>query len=151
MYWFAHKAYSAVIHGWIQQCLKQLKNWWLTDSEICLVAIPYMFPPFLNMFPHVSPTVFPVYLGISHVSPGVSPSYFRSYKLSHFWSFTNLTLPVIIWEWQESLKGKFPQLHRVLETCGKIIFNRNFLKFNEKSLMAKGYWKMLFYNFIPYV
>ena len=42
---FTHKAYSAVIRVWIRYCMKRLENWWLSGSEIRLVAIPYMFPP----------------------------------------------------------------------------------------------------------
>ena len=60
MYWFAHKAYWAVIRGWIRQCMKWLENWWLSGSEILLVAFPYIlfpftFHPFPNTFPNVSP------------------------------------------------------------------------------------------------
>ena len=59
MYWFAHKAYWAVIRGWIRQCMKWLENWWLSGSEILLVAFPYIlfpftFHPFPNTFPNVS-------------------------------------------------------------------------------------------------
>ena len=52
---------------------KGLENWSLSGSEIPLAAVPYIFPPFLHMFPHISPIVFPVSLGISYASPGVSP------------------------------------------------------------------------------
>ena len=40
-----------------------------------------MFLPFLHTFPHVSPIVSPVSLGISHVSPGVPP-YFLIFLLN---------------------------------------------------------------------
>ena len=68
MYWFAQKACSAVTCILIRQCMKRLKNWWLNASEIPLVAIPYIFPPFLHTFLHVSPIISPVSLGISHIS-----------------------------------------------------------------------------------
>ena len=45
IYWFTHQAYSAVIPGWIPQSMKRLRNWWLSDSEIRLLAIPYLFHP----------------------------------------------------------------------------------------------------------
>ena len=51
MYWFAHKTYSAVIRAWIRLCIKWVENWWLNGSEIRLVAISYMFPPFPDRFP----------------------------------------------------------------------------------------------------
>ena len=91
MYWFAHKAYSTVIRGWIRQIMKLLENWWLSGSEIRQVAIPYMFPPFPHTFPHVSlcfcieAIIKPnwnkvcknkkVSLGISNVSSCVSPCF----------------------------------------------------------------------------
>ena len=55
--------------------VKQLENWLLSGSKIRLVAIPLMFPSFPHTFAHVSPIVSPVSLGISHVSPGVSPRF----------------------------------------------------------------------------
>ena len=78
MYWFAHKAYWAVIRGWIRQCMKWLENWLLSGSEILLVAFPYIlfpftFHPFSNTFPNVSPIdCAGFFLGISHVFPGIS-------------------------------------------------------------------------------
>ena len=55
--------------------VKQFENWWLNGSEIRLVTIPYMFPQFTHTFPLVSPTFSPIYLGISHFSPGVCPCF----------------------------------------------------------------------------
>ena len=70
-YWFAHKAYSAFIRGWIRQYMKQFENRWLSNSEICLVTIPYMFLPFpiSSCFTYF----FSRFLSVSHVSPCVSP------------------------------------------------------------------------------
>ena len=85
MYWLAHKAYSAVIQGWIRQCMKQPENWLLSGSEIHLVAVPYMFSPFPHTLPHLSPIASPVSWGISHVSPGVSSCFlFKVLRLSEY-------------------------------------------------------------------
>ena len=51
IYWFVHQVYSAVIRGWILQCMKRLENWWLSGSEIHLEPILYMFLP---ISPYVS-------------------------------------------------------------------------------------------------
>ena len=69
IYWFAHKTYSPVLRGWIRQCRKRLENWWLSGSEIRLVTIPYMFPPFHHTFPLVSPSVSLVSMSIFNVFP----------------------------------------------------------------------------------
>ena len=75
MYCFAHEAYSTVIHRWTQQCINWLENWWLSGSEICLVAIPYMFAPFSHTFLHVKSIVCPVSLAISHIFCSASPCF----------------------------------------------------------------------------
>ena len=62
MYWFAHKAYSAVIRGWIRQYMKWLKNCWLSGSDICWWQFPSCFLSFPNTFPHVSKR-FPNFFG----------------------------------------------------------------------------------------
>ena len=82
MYLFAHKSYWTVIREWIRQCMKRPENWWLSGSEIPLVAFPYIlfpftFPPFPHTFPHVSPIdywVFPMFFLVF-----LPVSYFRSY------------------------------------------------------------------------
>ena len=66
MYWFAHKVCSAVMRGWIRQCMKRFENWWLSASEIPLggnslhvspiflyvsSCFTYCFPSFLGYFP----------------------------------------------------------------------------------------------------
>ena len=48
MYRFAHKAYLAFICGWFWVCMKWLENWWLSGSEICLVAVAFMFYPIFH-------------------------------------------------------------------------------------------------------
>ena len=90
-YWFAHKAYSAFIRGWIRQCMKQFENRWLSNSEICLVTIPYMFLPFTisSCFTYF----FSRFLGVSHVSPCVSPWFLFLFLLNYgvfiyFWRYT---------------------------------------------------------------
>ena len=70
----------------MRQCMKQLKNWTLSGSEIPLAAILDIFPPSPHTFPYVSPIVSPVSLGISHVSLGVSP-YLLFYVLRILESF----------------------------------------------------------------
>ena len=93
MCWITGKAFSAYILGWIRQCMVWLENWWQSGSEICLVVISYMFPPFHYTCPHVSPIVSPVYLSISHVSLGASPCFlFRSYS---YWILSSIYVKII--------------------------------------------------------
>ena len=68
MYWFAQGIIQQP-HAGESGNVKQLENLRLSGSEIHLVAIVYMFPSYPRTFPHVSPIVSPVSLGISHVSP----------------------------------------------------------------------------------
>lgn len=81
IYWFAHKPYLAVIrYGGIWQCMKPFENWWLNCSKFRLVAIPYMFPPFLIHF-LMFHLLFPQLLWVFPMIPLKFPPvyYFRSY------------------------------------------------------------------------
>ena len=58
MYWFAYKAYSAVIRWWIWQCMKRLENWLENNSLHVSPIFPYVsscftycFPSFFGCFP----------------------------------------------------------------------------------------------------
>ena len=80
-HWFAHKAYSAAIPRGIRLCLECLENWWLSGSEIRLVAFPYMSPlHFLIRF-LMFHLLFPQLLWVFPMIPLKFPPvyYFRSY------------------------------------------------------------------------
>ena len=55
-----------------------------------------------------------------------------------FLRLTILRPSMIMWKWCWSLKGEFPQLNTLFERSDKIIFNRNFVKVNEKHFMKKA-------------
>ena len=74
MYWFAHKAYSAVILGWIRLRMKRLKDWWLSGLEILLAVIPTCFPYFHIRSPMLH-LLFPQFLWVFFIFPDVSPCF----------------------------------------------------------------------------
>ena len=80
-HWFAHKAYSAAIPGGIRLCMECLENWWLSESEIRLVAFPYMSPLHFVIRFLMFHLLFPQLLWVFPMIPLKFPPvyYFRSY------------------------------------------------------------------------